>query len=120
MKLMFSVLAALLFLTTFALAQPAEPFPQAANPSVQDGQRYLPLVVEQQGYQAGEPASMAENAGEEVTPSVLNWSHNSETGTPFPLSAGPRISSDDQAATGDEQLNGGSPFPMSANPGGEE
>jgi hypothetical protein len=106
------VLAAVVLLApTFALAQAYQPlpFPQAANPALVDGQRYLPLVVEA-NYEEATPLAIASGTGEQAPASVLAWHHNVVLGSAS--EPAPQVGD----ATPADNLELGSAFPCEANP----
>jgi hypothetical protein len=110
MKLTIGISMALLLASTLAIGQQAvTTFPQAANPSLVNGERYLPLVVET-NHKAATPTAMASSdAGS--TESVLAWHHNVELGS----AAEPKLDLTKNTTPADG-LELGSPFPAAANP----
>ncbi len=112
MKTMFGVLAALLFVTTLALGQQSElPFPQGANPALQNG-AYAPAVAEQGNL----PASMAANQSFQASflerrPAVA------DTPLPFPMAADPSPNKNvGTSPSSEREFDSGLPFPLAANP----
>ncbi len=111
MKTMLGVLAALLFVTTLALGQQSNlPFPQGANPALQNGV-YAPAVAEQSNL----PASMAIN--QSVPASFLERRPTADTGSPFPIAADPSPNKNvGTSPSSEREFDTGSPFPIAADP----
>ena len=112
MKTTLATLVVLLFVTTMAMGQNAQlPFPQAANPALENG-TYVPAVVYTP---QNTPSSMAANVG------ITSRDNKIDTGSPFPMDANPSLGSATvgQTPSFDERhskIETGSPFPMAADP----
>jgi hypothetical protein len=113
------MLAVLLFVTTIAMGQNSQlPFPQAANPALQEG-TYAPVVV---FTPQNTPSSMAANVGgTTAAPMIAYRGDDIDNGSPFPTAANPSLG----AGTNMEnpsleerrhKADSGSPFPAAADP----
>ena len=112
MKSTVGMLAVLLFVATIAVGQNSLPFPQAANPALQEG-TYAPTVVYQ-----NTPSSMAANVGAPIQSLPTRITDN---GSPFPMDANPSLGErihGEAPFLGERhhEIETGSPFPMAADP----
>jgi hypothetical protein len=114
MKITPAILILLLLATTLAMGQQAPmTFPQAANPSLVNGERYLPLITEP----LPTPIAMASNEERTFEEQVLAWHHEVELGSPMPTSASPLLGVGTKGLSAPSgKLELGSSFPMGANP----
>ncbi len=114
MKSTIGMLAVLLFVATLAVGQNALPFPQAANPALQDSDYYqqtAPTVV----YQS-QPSSMAANAGATVEIAPLP-AYRERIIAEFPMAANPFLGvPNDTGKFVRDRSDTGTPFPQAANP----
>ena len=116
MKCLIGTLALLLLSATVAVGQQYQPFPMAANPSLQaDANGATPnLPVE---LRQTLPSSMSANQGGE--PEGMVSSHGDEivVGSPFPAAAAPSKLVNTERHGGDwHEIQSGSAFPSAANP----
>jgi hypothetical protein len=108
------MLAVLLFVTAMAMGQNAVPFPQGANPALENGS-YVPAVVDTP---QNMPSSMAANVGDAT---ISYRSDRIDAGSPFPMDANPSL---EKGTVAQEPFLGerhpgidtGSPFPTAADP----
>jgi hypothetical protein len=119
MKSTVTMLAVLLFMTTMALAQNSQlPFPQGANPALENGPWVPAAVYTPQN----SPSAMAANVGGatvEIAPFAAHQSNKFDTGSPFPTAANPSQGAPIEATFVEErrhEADTGSPFPMAADP----
>ncbi len=113
MKSVLGVLGAFLLVTTLAVGQQSDlPFPQGANPALQND-TYAPAVADQRNL----PTSMAFN---QSSPTAYPGRHdNIATGSPFPMDADPSPNKNNGITPSFERSNEfdpGSPFPTAAAP----
>jgi len=109
--------AVLLFVTTLSMGQNSQlPFPQAANPALENG-AYAPAVVFQP---QNSPSAMAANVGGATIEIAPFRSNRIDNGSPFPMAANPSMGTGTIAETpfvGERRhKDNGSPFPMAADP----
>lgn len=121
MKTTIGAFAVLLFVTTLAIGQYQEPFPQSANPALSNGktEESSPSV------KANLPPSMAANQSgtfEVMSPSFADQRDKAYLGSPFPSTANPSLA---RGSAGElspaivhHTIDKGSPFPSVANPSG--
>lgn len=119
MKSTVAMLAVLLFLTMTAMAQNADlPFPQGANPALQDNAYQTAVANAPQN----SPSSMAANFGGATVEVLPEYRMRAtDTSNEFPMAANPSLGSPtapEALFTGERHhpADSGIQFPMEANP----
>ncbi len=120
MKITVGALTVLLLVATLAVGQQhasyAEPFPQSANPALENGTAEEMSLSEN----AGLPSSMAaiqSSTSEVMLTSFSDQPDKADLGSPFPSVANPSLANGSAGELiGHSAADGGSPFPSTANP----